>query len=407
MKTVVKKAGSKLSQWFQEKSFNLIHTHNLVYNACWEDPRLDRVALKLGPNDTIMMITSAGCNALDYVLQEPRHIYAVDMNPRQNALLELKIAGIRNLDHDDFFALFGAGRAAHCRDLYRHCLRADLSQPARVYWDRHISIFSGKRRRPSFYFHGTSGILAWMLNVYIDRVAKVRDGIDALLSAQSVEEQHEIYQRELRSAFWTKFLRWCIDRNATMFLAGVPRAQRIQVEKHYPGGLLAFIQDQVETVFTRLPLHDNYFWRVYLDGSYSADCCPEYLKHDNFEKLKTLVDRVSTHTCSILNFLTEFDGQLSRFVLLDHMDWLSAHRLPILEQQWQMLINRSAPGARYLWRSGAMRVDFVDPIPVTVNGKRQKVGDVLTYQTELATELHKRDRVHTYGSFYIADLNAN
>ena len=32
------------------------------------------------------MITSGGCNALDYLLDEPRRIYAVDMNPRQNAL---------------------------------------------------------------------------------------------------------------------------------------------------------------------------------------------------------------------------------------------------------------------------------------------------------------------------------
>ena len=30
----------------------------------------------------------------------------------------------------------------------------------------------------------------------------------------------------------------------------------------------------------------------------------------------------------------------------------------------------------------------------------------IIYRRELAAELHARDRVHTYGSFYIADLNA-
>jgi S-adenosylmethionine-diacylglycerol 3-amino-3-carboxypropyl transferase len=30
--------------------------------------------------------------------------------------------------------------------------------------------------------------------------------------------------------------------------------------------------------------------------------------------------------------------------------------------------------------------------------------ELLTYHKELANQLHQLDRVHTYGSFYIADL---
>jgi S-adenosylmethionine-diacylglycerol 3-amino-3-carboxypropyl transferase len=32
------------------------------------------------------------------------------------------------------------------------------------------------------------------------------------------------------------------------------------------------------------------------------------------------------------------------------------------------------------------------------------LSEYLSYNRELATELHQKDRVHTYGSFYIADL---
>src|SRR6516162_10556547 len=70
--------------------FRYVHRRNLVYNTCWEDPRLDREALDLGPFDRVVVITSAGCNALDYVLEGPEHIHAVDVNFRQNALLDLK-----------------------------------------------------------------------------------------------------------------------------------------------------------------------------------------------------------------------------------------------------------------------------------------------------------------------------
>ena len=74
--------------WVSGRVFKFVHGNNLVYNTCWEDPRLDRVALQFQPSDNVLVITSAGCNALDYALCEPNHVYAVDMNPRQNALLD-------------------------------------------------------------------------------------------------------------------------------------------------------------------------------------------------------------------------------------------------------------------------------------------------------------------------------
>lgn len=49
-------------------------------------------------------------------------------------------------------------------------------------------------------------------------------------------------------------------------------------------------------------------------------------------------------------------------------------------------------------------MDYVNPIQVQVAGKNQRVGDVLHYHLDRAAELHQRDCVHTYCSFYIADL---
>jgi hypothetical protein len=83
---------------FDQKVFNALYARSLVYNTCWEDPAVDRQALRLTPDDVLLVIGSAGCNVLDYALQAPRAIHAVDANPRQNALLELKIAAIRHLD---------------------------------------------------------------------------------------------------------------------------------------------------------------------------------------------------------------------------------------------------------------------------------------------------------------------
>lgn len=137
----------------------------------------------------------------------------------------------------------------------------------------------------------------------------------------------------------------------------------------YEGGISQFVHDCLEAVFARLPLADNYFWRVYMSGRYAPHCCPEYLKPENFERLKTgLADRVEVHTDSVEGFLEKNEVAVSRFVLLDHMDWLDGHPLPLLEREWQWIVRRAAPHTRLIWRSGGLRTDFVDRVPVTVNG---------------------------------------
>ncbi len=390
------------SDWVQGKVFNFVHQRNLVYNTCWEDPRLDREALQLQPTDEIVMITSAGCNALDYALDAPARIDAIDMNPAQNALLELKQAGIRRLDYGEFFQIFGKGRHPHFAEVYHDLLRPDLSVTSQSYWDRYYGFFA---KAPGFYFRGTSGFFARVLNFYIDRLIHLRDGIMRLLNAASVSEQAELYFSGLREAFWRKPLRWAVARDTTLSLVGVPRAQRQQVEAFHAGGIAQFIEDAVEAVFTRLPLRDNYFWRVYLTGEYSPECCPEYLKPDNFAKLKGgLVDRISTHTMTITDFLNQHDRPVSKFILLDHMDWLSSARLAWLQAEWQAIVERAATNAQLLWRSGGLRTDFVEGVEVTIRGTNRLVGTLLDYNRTLAERLHQVDRVHTYGSFHIATL---
>ncbi len=141
-----------------QKVFDGLYSRSLVYNACWEDSAVDRQALNLGPDDSALVITSAGCNTLDYALQGPRRIHAVDANPRQTALLELKLAAIRMLEFEDFFAIFGDGYHARFRDLYRRRLRAELSDFARGYWDRYANWFTS--RHGSFYYHSLAGFVA-------------------------------------------------------------------------------------------------------------------------------------------------------------------------------------------------------------------------------------------------------
>ncbi len=46
----------------------------------------------------------------------------------------------------------------------------------------------------------------------------------------------------------------------------------------------------------------------------------------------------------------------------------------------------------------------VPEVRVNVGGRTATTHDILAYDRDLAPRLHPLDRVHTYGSFHIADI---
>jgi S-adenosylmethionine-diacylglycerol 3-amino-3-carboxypropyl transferase len=385
-----------------QRVFDALYGRSLVYNTCWEDPALDREAMRLGPADTVLMITSAGCNALDYALDAPKRIHAVDANPRQGALLELKMAGIRGLDYEDFFQLFGEGHHPRFAELYRERMRHDLSPWAQSFWDHRTRWFSGNGWRDSFYFHGLSGLVARLVRTYLGRRRELGRGIHDLLQADDLEHQRAIYDEQVAPLLWTPRMQWAVSRQTTMSLLGVPHAQTKEVAKAHANGVAGFIRASVDRVFRELPLWTNYFWTVYLRGSYTRDNCPSYLSDVGFHALKGgLVDRIAVHTDILSGFLAKTEDAPTKFVLLDHMDWMSHFRPEDLAAEWDLIRERAAPQAQILFRSADTRAGYLDEV-------RTRDGRAVSAQVRLdrdtASRLHARCRVGTYGGFHIGTL---
>lgn len=389
-----------------DRYFRWIHGNHLVYNTCWEDPRLDREALQLCADSTVLVITSAGCNALDYALAGARAVYAVDVNPRQNALLEIKVAGIRALSFEEFFLLFGKGIHPDFASTYRSRLRHLLSESARSFWDAHLDLFSRSGHIRGFYDHGTSGLVARSVGWYVRNLARVEEQVRELFNCSCREKQRALYFDEIKPRLWNSWIQYIAKSPLCMSLLGVPRAQRELLKGSHQNGICGFIESAFDAVFAELSLHDNYFWRVYLLGSYDEQCCPEYLTESGFTKLKEgLWESITVTTCSVSEFLERATASISHAVLLDHMDWLYAHTRDEIRREWQGLIDRSSGTTRVIWRSAGSHVPGLEDTPVTVAGRRRELGTALSMNTDYARELHQRDRVHTYCSFHIADLN--
>jgi len=75
--------------WYQNHHWRIFYDEKLqkhwqfgdeyIYAFTWEDSRVDARTLKIGSNDVILAITSAGDNILSYAIEKPKRIHAVDL----------------------------------------------------------------------------------------------------------------------------------------------------------------------------------------------------------------------------------------------------------------------------------------------------------------------------------------
>jgi S-adenosylmethionine-diacylglycerol 3-amino-3-carboxypropyl transferase len=177
-----------------------------------------------------------------------------------------------------------------------------------------------------------------------------------------------------------------------MCLLGVPESQQQLFIEKYRRGALGFIQECLRKVFTQLPIGENYFWRLYLYGSYTEDCRPNYLDAQHFSTIRDRTGAVQPHTTTISEFLRKNPGTYSHFILLDHQDWLAANNREELEEEWRQILKNSRPGTKILMRSAAHEVDFFPAFAL----------DRLTFEKEVTARTHQADRVGTYASVYMA-----
>lgn len=380
--------------------FHRLQQRMIVYTACCEDPALDCRALQLTSSDRVLVITSGGCNALAYLLAGAGQVEAVDLNPCQTALLEFKAAAIRGLEPAEVWELFGEGRCPRVAELYRDAIRQRLTAPARQFWDSRRTMFRGAGLRRSFYQYGGWGLAMWLIQSSW-QVRGLRRAVERLFDTATLSEQWEHYVIHLRPYLWQRWFCWLASRSFSYALLGIPPRQRRYI-LNYPGGLFCYGQRLLDDLVRNIPFATNYFMHANVFGRYRKDCCPAYLNSEGLQSLQGgLLDHLSIHTASVTSHLGRCAAGITKFVLLDHMDWLSAEAL---REEWQAILNKAASGATILFRSALHEVDYLDDLRVIHRGAERRLGDLLRYDRALAAELHRHDRVHLYGSFSICRL---
>jgi betaine lipid synthase len=152
--------------------------------------------LNITKDDVMLVISSAGDNALSYAISsQPSRIHCVDLNPCQNHLLELKLAALVSLPWEDIWQLFGLGKHPNFKRLLHESLSPHLTSHALQFWVQNANNFNPNGK--GLYETGYSG---WALKLarWLFKVMGITEDIKRMCESNTIEEQVKIYEDKVR-----------------------------------------------------------------------------------------------------------------------------------------------------------------------------------------------------------------
>ncbi len=373
-----------------------------VYNQIWEDPRVDLKALELDENSRVLTISSGGCNALNYLIENPENVTAVDLNRHHIYLLNLKITALKHLpDYEDFFAFFGYGKHEKNKETYLRYIAPNLDEDTRKFWESNSligRIAHGKRinffEKDGLYEHSRNGYFLRAFNKF-SRLMGCKP--DELLKAKTPEEQEKLYAEYLEPFFDSFFIKAIGKLPITLFGLGIPPQQYDEMKKDFDadGTILDVYRERAKRLAVEYPIYENYFaWQAFARkyDTENRQAIPEYLKEENYETLKTNANKLNVKIGSVTDQIKQNDfGAFNRFVFLDAQDWMTTDAMTDL---WNSIAEKSSAGARIIFRTAA------NSSPLEKNLSKD-LFDKFEYKESLSKELFKQDRASIYGGFHL------
>jgi S-adenosylmethionine-diacylglycerol 3-amino-3-carboxypropyl transferase len=386
---------AKVTDKLLDKAFALAFK-GLVYAQIWEDPVVDMEGLAITPDTRLMCIASGSCNALSYLTAGPAAVTAVDLNRAHVALGQLKITAIRHLpNYERFHRFFAHADHKENAEIYKTMIAPHLDADSRAYWEKRD--LRGRKRISYFtrgiYKKGLLGNFIGLAHVFA-KLYKV--DLSRVLEAQSLEEQREIFERELAPVFDKKFVRWLTDQPASLFGLGIPPAQF----EHLAGDerMAEVLRRRLEKLACDFEIKDNYFaWQAFGRGYSRSEGAPlpPYLQRVHWEAMRERVDRLRVERANMVDWIGErAEASMDRFVLLDAQDWMNNAQLDDL---WVRITRASRPGARVLFRTAAE--------PSLLPGRLDPaLLSQWRYLDDVSADCTRRDRSSIYGGVHVYEL---
>ena len=315
----------------------------LMFAQVREDPCVELQALAPALAGTIVVVSSGGCTALSLLSAGARHVVGVDLSRTQNHLVELKCAAVRGLERLEAIAFLGGQPMPPLRRRRLYGVLAPLlSAEARTYWNGQAAAIE-------------RGVLrAGRSERFIGRVASIAaravvrsGGVDAMLDAQTVDAQREIFAHSWAGWRWRAFFSVLLNRWA------FSRAYHPSFFEHVENPSFArHFRGLAERALTELPTRDNYFLHEMLTDRYPVReplGVPPYLTPRGVARAGDAGQTLSLVDGSMTRYLQSCQPRsIDGFALSNIAEWLDVGELDALFGE---VARTARPGARVIFRN--------------------------------------------------------
>ncbi len=362
-----------------EPAAKKVQLQRLLFTQNWEDPALDRAALRIGPGSRVATVCSGACNTFAFLLDDPAYVLSFDFNPAQVWVLELKAACFRVLEYGEVLELLGVRPSADRRRLLDAVTPA-LSDQARAFWAQQPwlperGLLNGGRYER---FVGAFGRLL--------RGIQGRRRIDGLFQPRERDARAAFYDEVWENWRWRLLFRLFFNKRM------MARRGLSADYFHFDDGSASFAESfarRARQAMVELPVHDNYFLAQYVRGRYlGEDRLPEYLRAENFEPIRARIGRLEMRVGDVRDIFDALPaGSFDGICLTNVFELMS-------EQETATVVPRVAralrPGGRMTLRN-LMIPRSVPP----------DLWPLLAPDDECARRLHAADRSFVYRSFQV------
>ncbi len=349
------------------------------YAQCWEDADILLEGLNVQPGDVCLSIASAGDNTLALLSKKPARVIALDLSAAQLACLELRVAAYRELAHGEVLELMGSTLSNRREELYRRC-RSQLTSEVRRFWDAHTAdIAAGV---------GGAGKFERYFALFRRRVLPLvhsHTRVEHLLRGGTPEERQAFYQQQWDTWRWRVMFHLFFSRTVLGRAGRDPRFFR-----YVEGSVADCLLERVRLGLTGVNPAENPYVQWILTGRHTT-ALPNALRAEHFEAIRDNLDKLEWHRASLEDFLDGVGSDvIDRFNLSDIFEYTSEENyVGVLEQ----LVRAGRPGGRLAYWN-----------MLVPRSRPDALSSLLHPLTELAQELHRRDRACFYSAFIVEEI---
>ena len=303
------------------------------YANCWEDADLLLSGLDIQKGDKVLSIGSAGDNSFSLLTGTPDIVVAVDINPIQLNLIELKKAAFKALDYQEFLGFLGFVERKNRLDLFKK-LATYLSIEQRKFWAERFDeieggiIYQGKFEK---YFHTfKEKVLPFVHS---------RNKIDGLFEEKDEDMQAHFFSKKWNSFKWRTLFKLFFSK----FVMGrLGRDPKFLEEVDIP--VSDFILSKAKNHLGSKACQQNYFLDFILRGKFQI-ALPHYAREENFLTIKSNIDKLVVFEGYASDAFNKYTG-FNKFNLSNIFEYMN---LETFKKVVSQMVDEGVAGAKYAY----------------------------------------------------------